>query len=63
MSGRSPDVSFLVPAVLQKHILSRPAVLSLARSGGNDKTFPVRVSYCSLFSGDGPVSQHALRHS
>ena len=25
---------------------SCPAVLSPARSGGNDKTFPVRVSYC-----------------
>lgn len=40
---------------------SCPAVLSPARSGGNDKTFPVRVSYCSPASGDEPVSQHGLR--
>lgn len=37
------------------------AVLSPARSGGNDKTFPVRVSYCSPASGNDPVSQHGLR--
>lgn len=38
-----------------------PLVLSLAQSGGNDKTFPVRISYCSPASGNAPVYQHGLR--
>lgn len=55
-----PDQEDLVRRRCTKNT-SCPAVLSPARSGGNDKTFPVRVSYCSTASSNGPVSQHGLR--
>lgn len=55
-----PDQVFLACRRYSKDT-SCPAVLSPARSGGNDKTFPVRVSYCSPASSDRPVSQHGLR--
>lgn len=55
-----PDQEDLVRRRCTKNT-SCPAVLSPARSGGNDKTFPVRVSYLSPASGDKRVPQHGLR--
>lgn len=55
-----PDREDLVRRRCTKNT-SCPAVLWYRRSGGGHKTFPVRVSYCSPASSNGPVSQHGPR--